>query len=275
MSTSEKKFHYNLADGLGDVLQPLNLFDLEGRWGGEEFSPEKIRDEILESLGFSFPIQVDDPLYQAISAFAYRELLLKQRINTVAAQYCKDLERIRQELPGVVGTKEYYEKKILSRKGGFEIIDSFAKNLGEGNIKIFVLLEEYDLEKENKEKREYDREKVLSKEEFLKDALETLNKPNSKLFGDELSLEEVKEKTFSLTIKLSVKAGRTVDGEKIRQNLVKKFLETNRIGKSFDASWFVAHSFSEEIEKVVVLGDIPSILENEILCLEGIQIDLG
>jgi len=283
-----RNFGFNLTEKKEDVLSPLNLFDIKGDWEGEGFSAKIIRDEIIkefieelkkghkervekeleENSNYvdkdkekyeNFKLEIDDPIYAAISSFVYREILLKQRINTTAAMFCRNLEKIRNELPESVGLKGYYEGIALENS---KVKDAFAKGQGEGIVIVYVCIETTgELEEE--------RAKVL--EDTRAEIQCVLNKPNKKMLGDEITVRLAKKIRFSITPKLSLKPGTTIDMSKVISNLKNKFNKVNRIGKNFDKSWFIGNLFSKEVEKVEIEEIIPSVVEGELLSIEVIN----
>lgn len=265
-------FGFNLTEEKEDVLSPLNLFEAKGDWEGEGFSPGKIRDDIIKDFidilkknekdknkYKNFTLQSDDPLYAAISSFAYREILLKQRINSTAAIFCQNLEKIRKEQPESVGLKGYYEAIALENP---KVRDAFAKGQGEGVVIVYVCIES------TREKAEEIKKEL---EEIRLEIQSTLNKPTKKMLGDEITVQLATAVPFKVTPKLYLKPGTTVDMSKVISNLENRFNQANRIGKNFDKSWFIGNLFSKEVDKVVIKEDLPEVLEGEILNLEVIH----
>jgi phage-related baseplate assembly protein len=244
-----------------DSLPSLDLFV------DQKTTPKDILEGILEKVKVTFPEyfpQKYDPLYELASSFAYREVLLRKRINDVALNYCIKLEEANREKITPFGFKSYY---IQQAKSCFAVKEATAEGLYGGVVQVYILL---DWEKFTGKPEE----KVKFAEKVKESVLSYLSSDGVKMLSDTIQVSLLKEIPLSIKAKIIPKVETQIILDVLKKDLIASFVQENRPGQSKSLSWFVSKLQTPDVESVEILSPrtFPKLAVGEYLVLENVDI---
>jgi phage-related baseplate assembly protein len=235
----------------------LNLFENLDLLEGDEFSIQKIREDLIATFKRKFPqyeVHESDPLYELISSFAYREILLRQMMNTVAKSFCKELRDIHRETAEVCGTKLYYEEEAKKTK---EVLAAAAVRQENGIVQVFVHL-------------------AAKKEEhgtLIAQIITHLNHEDIRMLTDQVLVFPVEEVSLTIEAEITRFPNSVVTREAVAKKFLEEFQKVNKLGQSISISWILANLHQPGVANVLLKSSPPpGINHNQILKLEEICI---
>ncbi len=222
----------------------------------EDVALTEIIDQIKSKFLFKYPDTAFDetsPLYELTCIFAYRELLLRARINDVAQRLISNLQEAYAEKRLASGSLAYYRAKTLEIDG---IKDLEITGSGNGEILIYIL---FDPEKKPK---------------IMKEAADKLNSSDVKLLSDHIIVKEALQKPLTIKAHLILEKGTQIDLKVTKENLEKKLAPHVKIGRGLAIAVLNSLLFDTGVLDILikeptasippVVGEIPVITEIEL-----------
>lgn len=232
-------------------------------------SESKSYDEILNELKgrmaeTGIPLLESDPAAKILEIVAFRELLLRERINNAAKANLlafstgQDLDYL-AEFYGVerkeneddeafrlrvkariaafstAGTKEHYRFHALS--ASTEVKDALASTSGNGLVRISIL--------SNSENGE-------ASEELLETVRKHIMRDDVKMLTD--TVEIVGCHIVPLDIVVEIKFANSFVSDSVRFNFIEKFNSTKCLGWNPSISWIIANLFTDEVTHIRVIS---------------------
>ena len=196
------------------------------------------------------------PLYELTAQFAYRELLLRERINDVAEKLINDLQIAYAEKRLTTGSLAYYKEKALASPG---IVDIEITGKENGCIAIYVI---------------FDPEALKKDPNLLQMTEGNLNSPDVKLLSDHIIVKEALRKQFAINAHLILEKGTQIDLETARKSLIIKLNHHLKIGRGLSRSVLTSLFFNSGVLDIQLKEPIESLLptEGEVPTLKDIEL---
>lgn len=222
----------------------------------EDVPLSEIIDQIKSKFLSKYPDSVFDetsPLYELTCRFAYRELLLRARINDVAQRLISNLQEAYAEKRLASGSLAYYRAKTLEIDG---VKDLEITGYGNGEILFYLL---------------FDPEKTPT---LLKEVSEKLNSPDVKLLSDNIIVLDATPKPISIKAHLILEKGTQIDLKATKENLRQKLLPHLKVGRGLAIAVLNSLLFDTGVLDIIikepsasiqpVVGEIPTIKDIEL-----------
>ena len=224
-------------------------------------------EEILAEIKAKIPEEItlleSDPATKILEIVAFREMLLRERINNAAKanllsfadglelDYLAEfygVERQENELDdafrlrvkariaafSTAGTKEHYRFHALS--SSTSIKDALASSPAPGLVKISILSTSED-------------GKATS--ELIETVKKYINRDDVKMLTD--TVEIVGCTIIPLDIKIEIKTTNSFVLNSIKSNFINKFNTTKNLGWSPSISWIIANIFTDDVTHIKVI----------------------
>ena len=242
-------------------------------------------DEILSVMKLQMPYELceSDPSAKILEIAAYRELILRERINNAAkanllafatstdldylAEFYgikrQDTEtddafrlRIKAKIAAFsnAGSKEHYRFHALSASS--HVKDALASSNQPGVVKISILSDSAD---------------GTSSTELLETVRNYINRDDIKMLTD--TVEIVGCKIIPVDIKVELKTSNSFALSAIREKFISKFNGTKCLGWSPSISWIIANIFTDDVTHIKVLSPVAdiSIATDECVSLRSLE----
>ncbi|MBD0392061.1 baseplate J/gp47 family protein [Wolbachia endosymbiont of Pentalonia nigronervosa] len=251
----------------------------------EKLSYEEIFSRMKEELihrDASFTALVEsDPAMKIMEVAAWRELLLRQRINEAAKANLlkfaegKDLDHLaefyaverkdeendesfRKRIKAKIktgGSKEHYKYHALS--ADTRVKDALVESLVPGKVQISILSTELSTPSET----------------LLKIVRNQLNKDDVRILTD--TIEVVNCKIIGIDIHSKISMSPIVSEEEIKKQFIKKFESSKRLGWSVTKSCIIANLFVEGVENIELIEPQEDVVikGNECAKLENLRVE--
>lgn len=223
-------------------------------------------DEILAEIKSKMPEEItlleSDPATKILEIVAFREMLLRERINNAAKanllsfstgsdlDYLAEfygVERQENELDdafrlrikariaafSTAGTKEHYRFHALS--SSTDVKDALASSPNSGLVRISILSTSEDGQ---------------ASEELINIVKNHIMRDDIKMLTD--AVEVVGCTVIPLNIKIEIKATNSFVLNSIRSNFINKFNTTKSLGWSPSISWIIANIFTDDVTHIKV-----------------------
>lgn len=262
---------------LPNVIESLNFEEIFSRMKEELVRRDETFSALIES----------DPAMKVLEVAAYRELLLRQRINEAAKANLlrfatgNDLDylaefygvvrkeeedevfrkRIKAKIIGwsTAGSKENYRYHALS--ADIRVKDALVESLVPGKVQISILSTELFTT-------------GVPSNELLEIVKKQLNSDNLRILTD--TIEVVSCNIIPLDIHTRITAISEETIERARKQFIEKFESAKRLGWSTTKSWIIANLFVEGVSNVELIEPKEDIVVrgNECYYLSNLQIEL-
>ncbi|CAN2142611.1 baseplate assembly protein J [Wolbachia pipientis] len=259
-----------------NIIEPLNFEEIFSRMKEELIS----RDESFTALVES------DSAMKVLEVAAWRELLLRQRINEavksnllkfatgedldnlaefygVERQKEEDDERFRKIIKAKIigwstgGSKEHYRYHALSADS--RVKDALVESPIPGKVQVLILSTELS----------------TLQEELLEIVKNQLNREDVRILTD--TVEVVSCNMIEIDIHSKIIKKKTDIIETVKKKFIEKFGTTKRLGWKVTRSWIIANLFMEGVENVELIEPREDIVVkgNECAFLKSLNVELN
>lgn len=250
----------------------------------EKLSFEEIFSRMKEELvsrDESFTALVEsDPAMKILEVSAWRELLLRQRINEavkgnllkfatvdnlaefygVERQKEEDDERFRKRVKAKIkgwstgGSKEYYRYHALSADS--RVKDALVESKVPGSVQISIL-------------------STTVSEELLEIVKKRVTRDDIRVLTDTVTVIGCNITEIDIHSRMSISP--VISEEEIKKQFIKKFELAKRLGWSVTRSWIIANLFVEGVENVELIEPKEDVvvLGNECANLRNLKVELN
>ncbi|AZU37136.1 baseplate assembly protein J [Wolbachia endosymbiont of Bemisia tabaci] len=257
-----------------NIIEPLNFEEILSR----------MREELVK-CDTSFTALVEsDPAMKVLEVAAWRELLLRQRINEAVKsnllkfargeeldnlaefygaerQDGEEDERFRKRIKARIvgsstgGSKEYYRYQALSADR--RVKDALVESKVPGSVEISILSTE------------------LSKasEELLEIVKKQVTRDDIRVLTDTVKVIGCNIMEIDIHSRMSISP--VISKEEIKKQFIKKFEASKRLGWNVTRSWIIANLFVEGVENVELIEPREDVvvLGNECAVLGYVKLD--
>ncbi|WP_425385069.1 baseplate assembly protein [Wolbachia endosymbiont (group B) of Schoenobius gigantella] len=259
-----------------NIIEPLNFEEIFSRMKEELIS----RDESFTALVES------DSAMKVLEVAAWRELLLRQRINEavksnllkfaigedldnlaefygVERQKEEDDERFRKIIKAKIigwstgGSKEHYRYHALSADS--RVKDALVESPIPGKVQVSILSTELS----------------TLQEELLEIVKNQLNREDVRILTDTVEVVSCNMIEIDIQSKISIKRPDII--ETVKKKFIEKFGTTKRLGWKVTRSWIIANLFMEGVENVELIEPREDIVVkgNECAFLKSLNVELN
>ncbi|WP_265045238.1 MULTISPECIES: baseplate J/gp47 family protein [unclassified Wolbachia] len=256
-----------------NIIEPLNFEEIFSRMKEELIRRDSSFTALVES----------DPAMKVLEVAAWRELLLRQRINeAVKSNLLKfamgeDLDNL-AEFYGVERQKEEdderFRKRIKARivAGGnyryhalsadSRVKDALVESLVPGSVRISILSTELSTT-------------GIPPEELLEIVRNQLNREDVRILTD--TIEVVSCNIIEVDIHSKISINRPDIIETVKKKFIEKFETTKRLGWKVTKSWIIANLFVDGVENVELIEPREDVvvLGNECAALRSLNVGLN
>lgn len=261
-----------------NIIEPLNFEEIFSRMKEELIR----RDESFTALVES------DPAMKVLEVAAWRELLLRERINEAAKGNLLKFARGKElddlaEFYGVEREKEKEEKderfrerikaKIVGWSTGgnyrFQALsadrrvkDALVESPVPGKVQVSILSTELSTT-------------GIPQEELMEIVRNQLNREDVRILTDTIEVVSCNIIEIDIHSKISIKRPDII--ETVKKKFIEKFETTKRLGWSVTRSWIIANLFVEGVENVELIEPREDVvvLGNECANLRNLKIELN
>ncbi|WP_341816887.1 baseplate J/gp47 family protein [Wolbachia endosymbiont (group A) of Agelastica alni] len=261
-----------------NIIEPLNFEEIFSRMKEELVS----RDESFTALVES------DPAIKVLEVAAWRELLLRERINEAArgnllkfsrgeeldnlAEFYgverekeEDDERFRKRIKAKIvgwstgGSKEHYRFQALSADS--RVKDALVESKVPGSVEISILSTELSTN-------------GIASEELLDIVRKRVTRDDIRVLTDTITVVGCNIIEIDIHSKISIKRPDII--ETVKKRFIEKFETTKRLGWKVTRSWIIANLFMEGVENVELIEPKEDVvvLGNECAILQSLNIEL-
>ncbi|WP_264719176.1 baseplate assembly protein [Wolbachia endosymbiont (group A) of Lasioglossum morio] len=262
-----------------NIIEPLNFEEIFSRMKEELVS----RDESFTALVES------DPAIKILEVAAWRELLLRQRINEavksnllkfaggedldrlaefygVEREKEEDDERFRKRIKAKIvgsstgGSKEHYRFQALSADR--RVKDALVESKVPGSVEISILSTELSTN-------------GIASEELLDIVGKQVTRDDIRVLTDTITVVGCNIIEINIHSRISIKRPDII--ETVKKKFTEKFETTKRLGWSVTRSWIIANLFVEGVENVELIEPREDVvvLGNECAALRSLNVELN
>ncbi|WP_265026494.1 baseplate assembly protein [Wolbachia endosymbiont (group A) of Bibio marci] len=255
-----------------NIIEPLNFEEIFSRMEEELVKRDASFTALVES----------DPAMKVLEVAAWRELLLRERINeAVKSNLLKfatgnDLDNL-AEFYGVErenGEKdEHFRKRIKAKIVGWStggnyryyalsadtrVKDALVESPVPGKVQVSILSTQLS----------------TLPEELLEIVRNQLNREDVRILTDTIEVVSCNIIEIVIHSKISIKRPDII--ETVKKRFIEKFETTKRLGWSVTRAWIIANLFVEGVENVELIEPREDVvvLGNECVCLGKLEIEL-
>ncbi|WP_353277840.1 baseplate J/gp47 family protein [Wolbachia endosymbiont (group A) of Agelastica alni] len=257
-----------------NIIEPLNFEEIFSRMKEELISRDESFTALIES----------DPAMKILEVAAWRELLLRQRINeAVKSNLLKfamgeDLDNL-AEFYGVEREKgeddERFRKRIKAKIFGWStggnyryyalsadtrVKDALVESPVPGKVQISILSTQLSTI-------------GIPPEELLEIVRNQLNREDVRILTD--TIEVVSCNIIEIDIHSKISISSITSEEEIKKQFIEKFEASKKLGWSITRSWIIANLFVEGVENVELIEPREDVvvLGNECAVLGHVKLD--
>ncbi|WP_264685004.1 MULTISPECIES: baseplate assembly protein [unclassified Wolbachia] len=258
-----------------NIIEPLNFEEIFSRMKEELVN----RDETFSALVES------DPAIKILEVAAWRELLLRQRINEavksnllkfatgedldnlaefygVERQKEEEDERFRKRIKAKIkgwstgGSKEYYKYHALSADS--RVKDALVESPIPGKVQISILSTQTG----------------IALEELLEIVRKQVTRDDIRILTDTITVIGCNIIEIDIHSRMSISP--VISEEEIKKQFIEKFEANKRLGWNVTRSWIIANLFVEGVENVELIEPKKDVVVagNECAKLENLRIEL-
>ncbi|MDX5526359.1 MULTISPECIES: baseplate J/gp47 family protein [unclassified Wolbachia] len=261
-----------------NIIEPLNFEEIFSRMKEELVSRDESFTALIES----------DPAIKILEVAAWRELLLRQRINEavksnllkfaggedldrlaefygVEREKEEDDERFRKRIKARIvgsstgGSKEHYRFQALSADR--RVKDALVESKVPGSVEISILSTELSTN-------------GIASEELLDIVRKRVTRDDIRVLTDTITVVGCNIIEIDIHSKISIKRPDII--ETVKKRFIEKFETTKRLGWSVTRAWIIANLFIEGVENVELIEPKEDVvvLGNECAILQSLNIEL-
>ncbi|WP_264704943.1 baseplate assembly protein [Wolbachia endosymbiont (group A) of Gymnosoma rotundatum] len=260
-----------------NIIEPLNFEEIFARMKEELISRDKSFTALIES----------DPAIKVLEVAAWRELLLRERINEavksnllkfatgedlgnlaefygVERQKEEDDERFRKRIKAKIagwstgGSKEYYKYHALSADS--RVKDALVESTIPGKVQISILSTQLSTT-------------GIVSEELLEIVKKQVTRDDIRVLTDTVTVIGCNITEIDIHSRMSISS--VISKEEIKEQFIKKFEASRRLGWNVTRSWIIANLFVEGVENVELIEPREDVvvLGNECAVLGYVKLD--
>ncbi|WP_250294734.1 baseplate assembly protein [Wolbachia endosymbiont of Oedothorax gibbosus] len=254
-----------------NIIEPLNFEEIFARMKEELISRDKSFTALIES----------DPAMKILEVAAWRELLLRQRINEAVKsnllkfargeeldnlaefygaerQDGEEDERFRKRIKArIVGSSTGGNYRFQALSADTRVKDALVESLVPGKVQVSILSTQTG----------------IPQEELLEIVRNQLNKEDVRILTD--TIEVVSCNIIEIDIHSRMSISSVISKEEIKEQFIKKFEASRRLGWSVTRSWIIANLFVEGVENVELIEPKEDVvvLGNECANLRNLKVE--
>ncbi|MFP3020172.1 MAG: baseplate J/gp47 family protein [Wolbachia sp.] len=256
--------------------EPLNFEEIFARMKEELISRDKSFTALIES----------DPAMKILEVAAWRELLLRQRINEavksnvlkfamgedldnlaefygVERQKEEDDERFRKRVKAkIVGWSTGGSYRYYALSADTRVKDALVESPVPGKVQVSILSTELSTT-------------GIPQEELLEIVKNQLNREDVRILTDTIEVVSCNIIEIDIHSRISIKRPDII--ETVKKKFIEKFETTKRLGWSITRSWIIANLFIEGVENVELIEPREDVvvLGNECAALRSLNVELN
>ncbi|WP_264683229.1 MULTISPECIES: baseplate assembly protein [unclassified Wolbachia] len=257
-----------------NIIEPLNFEEILSR----------MREELVKRDASFTALVESDPAIKILEVAAWRELLLRQRINEavkgnllkfatgedldnlaefyeVERQKGEDDERFRKRVKAKIagwstgGSKEYYKYHALSADS--RVKDALVESTIPGKVQISILSTQTG----------------IALEELLEIVKKQVTRDDIRVLTDTITVIGCNITEIDIHSRMSISP--LISEEEIRKQFIEKFELAKRLGWNVTRSWIIANLFVEGVENVELIEPREDVvvLGNECAVLSHVKLE--
>ncbi|KLT22386.1 baseplate assembly protein GpJ [Wolbachia endosymbiont of Armadillidium vulgare str. wVulC] len=256
-----------------NIIEPLNFEEIFSR----------MKEELVKRDANFTALVESDPAMKILEVSAWRELLLRQRINEavksnllkfatgedldnlaefygVERQKEDDDERFRKRIKArIVGSSTGGNYRFQALSADTRVKDALVESLVPGKVQVSILSTQTG----------------IPQEELLEIVRNQLNKEDVRILTD--TIEVVSCNIIEIDIHSRMSISSVILKEEIKEQFIKKFEASRRLGWSVTRSWIIANLFVEGVENVELIEPREDVIVagNECAALRNLKIELN
>ncbi|WP_264705153.1 baseplate assembly protein [Wolbachia endosymbiont (group A) of Gymnosoma rotundatum] len=262
-----------------NIIEPLSFEEIFSRMKEELISRDKSFTALIES----------DPAMKILEVAAWRELLLRQRINEAVKsnllkfatgeeldnlaefygaerQDGEEDERFRKRIKARIvgsstgGSKEHYRFQALSADS--RVKDALVESKVPGSVEISILSTELSTN-------------GIASEELLEIVKKQVTRDDIRVLTDTITVIGCNITEIDIHSRMSISP--VISKEEIKKQFIKKFEASRRLGWNVTRSWIIANLFVDGVENVELIEPKEDVvvLGNECANLRNLKIELN
>lgn len=233
-------------------LEP-ELLDIIDSQTFQDFKDKLKTKEIIKECSDQFKEQYPDvpfdsssPLYEMACIFAYREMLLRSRINDVCKRLIGKLKEIQEQKRKPFGLKQYYIDEALNFPSVQVSDDPLVKvgvreaTVAEGDNGLITISLLADNDDGN------------APDKLVEGFNEHINKDEVKVWNDTIKVAKINAIGVELEAQAKPFAGTEIKPDLIKKSFIASWEKSNRLGRSRSRSWIASKLHSENVDEIVV-----------------------
>ncbi|WP_447933189.1 baseplate assembly protein [Wolbachia endosymbiont of Dactylopius coccus] len=262
-----------------NIIEPLNFEEIFSR----------MKEELVKRDASFTALVESDPAMKVLEVAAWRELLLRERINEavksnllkfstgedldnlaefygVERQKEEDDERFRKRVKAKIvgwstgGSKEYYRYHALSADR--RVKDALVESKVPGSVEISILSTELSTN-------------GIASEELLDIVRKRVTRDDIRVLTDMITVVGCNIIEIDIHSRISIKRPDII--ETVKKKFIEKFEASKRLGWSVTRSWIIANLFVEGVENVELIEPREDIVVkgNECAFLKSLNVELN
>ncbi|MBS9529965.1 baseplate J/gp47 family protein [Wolbachia endosymbiont of Rhagoletis cerasi] len=259
-----------------NIIEPLNFEEIFAR----------MKEELVKRDASFTALVESDPAMKVLEVAAWRELLLRQRINEAVKNNLlkfargEDLDNL-AEFYGVEREKgeddERFRKRIKAKIFGWStggnyryyalsadtrVKDALVESPVPGKVQISILSTQLSTT-------------GIPPKELLEIVRNQLNKEDVRILTDTIEVVSCNITEIDIHSRMSISS--VISKEEIKEQFIKKFEASRRLGWSVTRSWIIANLFVEGVENVELIEPREDVIVagNECAALRNLKIELN
>ncbi|WP_265023384.1 baseplate assembly protein [Wolbachia endosymbiont (group A) of Epistrophe grossularia] len=262
-----------------NIIEPLNFEEIFSR----------MKEELVKRDASFTALVESDPSMKVLEVAAWRELLLRERINeavksnllkfaggedldrlaefySVEREKGEDDERFRKKIKAKIvgwstgGSKEHYRFHALSADR--RVKDALVESKVPGSVEISILSTELSTN-------------GIASEELLDIVRKRVTRDDIRVLTDTITVVGCNIIEIDIHSKISINRPDIV--ETVKKKFIEKFETTKRLGWSVTRAWIIANLFIEGVENVELIEPREDVvvLGNECAALRSLNVELN
>ncbi|WP_253303094.1 baseplate assembly protein [Wolbachia endosymbiont of Phyllotreta cruciferae] len=256
-----------------NIIEPLNFEEIFAR----------MKEELVKRDASFTTLVESDPAMKVLEVAAWRELLLRQRINEAVKsnllkfargedldnlaefygaerQDGEEDERFRKRIKArIVGSSTGGNYRFQALSANTRVKDALVESLVPGKVQVSILSTQLS----------------TLQEELLEIVRNQLNKEDVRILTDTIEVVSCNITEIDIHSRMSISS--VISKEEIKEQFIKKFEASRRLGWSVTRSWIIANLFVEGVENVELIEPREDVvvLGNECANLRNLKIELN
>ncbi|WP_265016399.1 baseplate assembly protein [Wolbachia endosymbiont (group A) of Andrena dorsata] len=251
-----------------NIIEPLNFEEIFSRMKEELIRRDSSFTALVES----------DPAIKILEVAAWRELLLRERINEAArGEELDDLaefygverengekdERFRKRIKArIVGSSTGGNYRYYALSADTRVKDALVESPVPGKVQVSILSTELSTT-------------GIPQEELLEIVRNQLNREDVRILTDTIEVVSCNIIEIDIHSKISIKRPDII--ETVKKQFIEKFETTKRLGWNVTKSWIIANLFVDGVENVELIEPREDVvvLGNECAFLKSLNVELN